>query len=61
MLHGQVFRGLKQGFMTAGDDAKAGSGGYIYERDPRRDVAAIDMSSGGLVIVMWIAKALVGI
>ena len=57
MLHGQILWGLKQGFMTAGDEAKTRSGGDIYERDPRCDVAAIDMTGSGLVIVMWIAKS----
>ena len=56
MLHRQILRGLEQGFMTARDEAKAGSRGYIYECDPRRNVATIDMTSGGLIIVVWIAK-----
>ena len=42
--------------MTTGDETKAGAGWDIYQRDPRRNVAAIDVSSGGLIIVMWIAK-----
>ena len=56
MLHGQILWSLKQGFMTAGDETKTCAGWYIYKRDPRRNMAAIDMTSGGLVVVMWIAK-----
>ena len=56
MLHGQILWGLKQRFMTAGDETKAGSGWHIYERGPRRNVAAIDVSSSGLIIVVRVAK-----
>ena len=33
--------------MTAGDETKAGARRHIHERNPRCDVATVDMSGGG--------------